>query len=297
LGGGNLIQSQSISDAIREIYPVSPFYIGLVLAVLAGGVLVGGIKFLGKVNAWLVPFMALFYVTGGLIIIFMNISHIPSVFAKIFQQAFSFSSAGWGIAGGSFFTVMQMGIARGISSNEAGMGSSPIAAAAAKTHEPAEQGLISMSGVFLSSFVVCTITILVLGVTGVVGTLNSQGELLNGAALVMHAFDLHIPYGKYVVAIGLVLFGFSTILGWSYCGEKCMEYLFSSKIIRLYRLLFVGVVFIGAFLHIDVVWALADIFNGLMTFPNLLGIYFLSHVVKKETEKYFQKDDIIKELS
>ena len=184
--------------------------------------------------------------------------------------------------------AMQMGIARGISSNEAGLGSAPIAAAAAKTDLPGRQALISMSGVFLSSFIVCTITVLVLAVTNVVGIKNASGDLLMGAPLVMRAFSHSIPFGEYIVAIGLILFGFSTILGWAYYGEKCFEYLFQEKSILLYRIIFIIITFLGSIASIKLVWPLADIMNGFMALPNLIGLLLLSKIVISESEIFFE---------
>ncbi|MFA6118673.1 MAG: sodium:alanine symporter family protein [Parachlamydiales bacterium] len=287
-GGGNLIQSQSISDAMSELINIPPYITGIIVAVLSGFVILGGIKSLGSVNAYLVPIMALIYIIGGLIIIFLRYDHILSGLALIFRSALSPKAALGGLLGTSVMSAMQMGIARGISSNEAGLGSSPIASAAAKTDLPGRQALISMSGVFLSSFVVCTITVLVLCVTDVVGLRTGSGELLNGSPLVMRAFSSVIPYGEYIVAIGLVLFGFSTILGWAYYGEKCFEYIFKEKYIIYFRIFFIFITFLGAISSIQIVWPIADIMNGLMAFPNLVGLLLLSGVVVKESEIFFE---------
>lgn len=289
LGGGNIIQSQSISDAIVNIFPVSTILIGIIITFIVGLIILGGIKTLGRVNSFLVPIMAILYVSGGIVIILYNFDQIPKVLVNIFTSAFSIKAAVGGSIGGGIMTAMQMGIARGISSNEAGLGSSPIASAAAKTDSPGPQALISMSGVFLSSFIVCTITVLVIGVTNVVGMHDVNGNLLNGAPLVMSAFEKVIPFGKYIVAVGIVLFGFSTILGWAYYGEKCVEYLFKERSIKYFRFLFLLVVFMGAQLHVDVVWALADIFNGLMALPNVIGMLFLSDIIVVESKIFFNQ--------
>jgi len=287
LAGGNLIQSQSIADALFELSHFPHVLTGIIISVLAALVILGGIKSLGKVNAYLVPIMALIYIAGGVIIIVMNYSHILDGLALIFKSAFSIKAAKGGLVGVSIQTAIQMGIARGISSNEAGLGSAPIAAAAAKTDVPGRQALISMSGVFLSSFIVCTITVLVLGVTNVVGMTNQTGELINGAPLVMTAFSKVLPLGNYIVAIGLVLFGFSTILGWSYYGEKCFEFLFHEKYIFFFRIAFIVIVFLGAISSIKLVWPLADVMNGLMAIPNLIALFLLSNVVVKESNQFF----------
>jgi len=285
--GGNLIQSQSIADALFESIKLPYFASGLIIAFFTAIVILGGIKSLGRVNAYLVPIMALIYIVGGLLIVILKYKFILSGFLLIFKSAFSTKAVAGGLIGGSIMNAMQMGIARGISSNEAGLGSAPIAAAAAKTDLPGRQALISMSGVFLSSFIVCTITVLVLAVTNVVGLTNGN-ELLNGAPLVMRAFSLILPHGEYIVVIGLLLFGFSTILGWSYYGEKCFEYLFKGKYIKYFRIFFIIVTFLGAISSIKLVWPLADILNGLMAFPNLIALFLLSSVVIKESEIFFQ---------
>lgn len=282
--GGNLIQAQSISDALFELTKLSPFISGIIIAVLSGVVILGGIKSLGKVNAYLVPIMAMIYITGGLAIIIIKYKYILGGLALIVKSAFTMKAAGGGLIGTGIMSAIQMGIARGISSNEAGLGSAPIASAAAKTDLPGRQGLISMSGVFLSSFVVCTITVLVLSVTNVVGLEKSSGELLNGAPLVMRAFSSIIPFGEHIVAIGLVLFGFSTILGWSYYGEKCFEFLFKEKYLIYFRAVFIMVIFLGAISSIKLVWPLADIMNGFMAIPNLIGLFLLTNVVVEESD-------------
>ncbi|NGX63452.1 MAG: Amino-acid carrier protein AlsT [Candidatus Anoxychlamydiales bacterium] len=285
--GGNLIQSQSISDALYELTALPHYITGIILAVISAIVILGGIKNLGKVNAYLVPIMALIYIIGGLSIIVIHHDKILSGLILIIKSAFTFKAAKGGLIGGGIMAAIQMGIARGISSNEAGLGSAPIAAAAAKTDVPGRQALISMSGVFLSSFVVCTITVLVLAVTNVVGITNSSNELLNGAPLVMRAFSSSLPFGGFIVAVGLVLFGFSTILGWSYYGEKCFEFLFHEKYLFLFRVFFIAVVFLGAISSIKLVWPIADIMNGLMALPNLIGLFLLSNVIVAESNSFF----------
>ncbi len=285
--GGNLIQSQSISDALFELVKLPHFICGTIMAIFVAVVILGGIKSLGRVNAFLVPIMALTYIIGGLIIIVINYSHILNGLTLIFKSAFSLKAAKGGLIGAGIQSAIQMGMARGISSNEAGLGSAPIAAAAAKTDVPGRQALISMSGVFLSSFIVCTITVLVIAVTNVAGIVTQTGDLLNGAPLVMRAFSKVLPFGGYIVAIGLVLFGFSTILGWSYYGEKCFEFLFHEKYIFFFRIAFILVVFLGSISSIKLVWPLTDIMNGLMAFPNLIALFLLTNVVVNESKGFF----------
>ncbi len=285
--GGNLTQSNSIAAAMHEMFSVPPLWTGGVLAVVTAFVILGGIRSLGKFNAVLVPVMALVYIAGGLVIIALKIDQIPGSFAQIVQHAFTGQAAFGGFLGAGVMTALQLGIVRGICSNEAGLGSAPIAAAAAKTDVPGRQALISMTGVFLSSFIVCTITVLVLCVTGVFGQVGADGQPLNGAPLVIHAFNSVLPGGSWIVAVGIVLFGFSTILGWSYYGEKCLEYLTGGRGVMLFRLLFIGVVLVGSVLSLEVVWSLVDIMNGLMALPNLVALFFLSPVVLSESRSFF----------
>lgn len=286
--GGNLTQSHSIAAAMHEMFEIPHLWTGVAVSLLTAAVILGGIRSLGKVNAVLVPVMALFYIAGGLIILAVHAGKIGPSFLLIFKSAFNSQAAIGGFLGAGVMTAVQMGIVRGISSNEAGLGSAPIAAAAAKTDFPGRQALISMTGVFLSSFIVCTITVLVVCVTGVFGSVDVNGVPLNGAPLVMRAFETTIPSGRWIVAVGIVLFGYSTILGWSYYGEKCMEYLFGGRVLTPYRLLFIGVALIGPLLSLDVVWALVDIMNGLMALPNLIGLLFLAPVVVKESHGFFR---------
>lgn len=286
--GGNLTQSHSIAAAMYEMFAIPHLWTGTLIALLTGAVILGGIRSLGKVNAILVPVMALFYIGGGLVILAIHAGKIPASFLLIFQNAFTGQAAVGGFLGAGVMGAIQMGIVRGISSNEAGLGSAPIAAAAAKTDFPGRQALISMTGVFLSSFIVCTITVLVVCVTGVFGSVDASGIPLNGAPLVMRAFESTIPSGRWIVAVGIVLFGYSTILGWSYYGERCMEYLFGNRVLPSYRILFIAVAFIGPLFSLDVVWALVDIMNGLMALPNLIGLLFLAPVVVRESRGFFQ---------
>ncbi len=294
--GGNLTQSNSIASAMQEMFQVPPMWTGIVLAVLTGASILGGIRALGKVNAVLVPVMALVYIAGGLIILVLKADQIPQSLLMIFQTAFTGHAAVGGFLGAGMMAAIQLGIVRGISSNEAGLGSAPIAAAAAKTDVPGRQALISMTGVFLSSFIVCTITVLVICVTGVFGSLDANGQVLNGAPLVIRAFESVIPYGSWIVAIGIILFGFSTIIGWAYYGEKCLEYLFGTKLLMPFRIAFIGVVLVGSLLSLDVVWALVDIMNGLMALPNLIALAFLAPIILRESRTFFDLVDREKAL-
>lgn len=300
LGTGNMVQANSIAAGMKEILPLDPLWIGLILALLTGLALFGGIKSIGKVSSWLVPFMAVFYIVGGLIVVALRIEHFPHAFIEIFTQAFSGKAAFGGFAGSTVMMAIQYGVSRTVFSTEAGLGSAPIAAAAAKTDVPARQALISMSGVFITSMIVCTITGMAIAVSGLFGTIGSDGLPLSGSAMAYFAFENVFPFGGLVVTISLILFGYSTILGWAYYGEKCMEYMFGLPIVRWYRFLFILALIPGATLSLQTVWSFANIMNGLMAFPNLLALFGLSAIVVSETRSFekllkFEQKPIIKE--
>jgi AGCS family alanine or glycine:cation symporter len=295
--GGNLIQANSIALALKDLTGVSTMWSGIFFAVLTASIVLGGIKSIGKVSTIFVPVMALLYVSGGIAILCLKAAYIPQCLYQIVSCAFNGQAAVGGFLGASVMAAIQMGVARGVSSNEAGLGSAPIAAAAAKTDVPGRQALISMTGVFLSSLVVCSITALVIGVTGVVGTVGASDIPLNGAALVMEAFNTVLPQGNAIVAIGVILFGYTTIVGWAYYGEKCIEFIAGPRIIFIYRLLFCAVVFFGAVMSFDLVWPIADIMNGLMALPNLIALFALSSLVVSESKEFFQMLDAERKLS
>lgn len=276
-GIGNMVQSNSVADAMYQSFGVESVITGIVLVVLTALVVLGGIKSIGRVTAFVVPIMAAIYVIGGLVILLINASAIPAAFATIFSSAFTGKAA----AGGALGTVIRYGVARGVFSNEAGLGSAPIAAAAAKTDYPARQALVSMTQTFIDTIVVCTITALAIITSGALGS----GE--TGAALTTIAFNNSLPgFGGILVAISLIFFAYSTILGWCYYGEKCLEYLMGEGAVMVYRYLFVAAVFVGAVSELDLVWKLADVFNGLMAVPNLIGLLGLSGVVVAETNRF-----------
>lgn len=286
---GNLVQSNSIASAVEATFGINIWITGIVLAICTGLVLVGGIKSIGGVTSLLVPFMALFYILGSIIILVLRYDIIPDALLLIFKTAFTGQAALGGFAGSTIMLAIQMGVARGVFSNESGLGSAPIAAAAAKTDLPGRQALISMTGAFLST-VVCTFTGLAIAVTHVIGTAGADGKTLNGAPLTIAAFNVAIPYiGGWVVVIGSILFGYSTIVGWAYYGEKCCEYLFGTKAILYYRLIFSVIVLFGVAIPIEMVWTLADIANAFMALPNLIGIVALAGVVTYETHVFFEK--------
>lgn len=294
-GGGNMLQANSVACVLREVFTLDPHLTALILALFTGCSIVGGIRSIGKVASFLVPFMAIFYVGGATFILYQCADQIPTAFASIFTHAFTGQAAFGGFLGSTVIMAVQVGVSRGLMTSEAGLGTASIAAASAKTDLPGRQALVSMTGCFLATIIMCTVTALVIAVTSAFGVQSPDGKILNGAALTVYAFSSVVPWGGYVVSIGLVLFAFTTLLGWAYYGEKCMEYLFGVKSIALFRLLFIGFVILGALLELEIVWKISDIFNGLMAFPNLIGLLLLSKVVVSETEQFLQKIEQEKE--
>lgn len=286
-GAGNMIQSNSVADAFNLVFEVNPWLVGVILALATGVVLIGGVKSIGKVASYLVPSMALFYLAGGCFVLATHLHLLPEVLKDIIQSAFSGSAAVGGFAGAAVVTSIQAGVSRGVFASEAGLGTTAIADAAAKIDRPVHQALISMTGTFLSVIVICTITGLVIGVTKFLGATNSLGEPLTGASLAILAFDSVIWKGKFFVIIGLILFAYSTILAWSYYGERCCEYLFGEAAIPYYRVVYCLILIPGAALDLKLAWTIANIMNGLLAIPNLIGVLGLSHDVKDEVKKYF----------
>ena len=283
LGIGTFTQVNSITESIQNTAQVDPAITALILSIFVGIAVFGGLKSISKVSTAVVPFMAIVYILGTLTVILFNIEKIPATLALIFTSAFSPTAAVGGFAGASIRMAIQNGVARGVFSNESGLGSAPIAAAAAKTNEPVEQGLISMTGTFIDTLIICTLTGLTILVTGV-----WSGDL-NGVALTQSAFSTVFSYfGPALLTIFLVLFAFTTILGWNYYGERCFEFLFGVRFIWLYRVVFVVMVLLGGFIELDMVWIIADIVNALMALPNLIALLVLSPVVIAETKKYFK---------
>jgi AGCS family alanine or glycine:cation symporter len=276
-GIGSSVQSNSVAAAVENSFGLNPWITGVLLTIFTALVILGGIKSIGKVTSLFVPIMAIFYVLGGLIIILLNIDQLPAALGLILSDAFTGQAA----AGGAIGAVIRYGVARGVFSNEAGMGSAPIAAAAAKTDHPGRQALISMTGTFLDTIIVCSIT----GIALVMGNLYIGGEL-TGAALTTETFNTLLPGAGWIVTIGIIFFAYSTVLGWAYYGEKCFEYLFGTRSILAYRLVYVATVFVGAGMNLGLVWTIADIFNALMAIPNLIGLVFLSGVVVAETKSF-----------
>jgi AGCS family alanine or glycine:cation symporter len=287
-GGGNMIQANSVAEVMRSMFSIDPIVTGIALAAVTGLIILGGIKSIGKVASFLVPFMAMFYICGGCVILVKFYDRIPEALVSIVKMAFTGQAAFGGFAGSSMMLALRVGLSRGLMTSEAGLGTASIAAAAAKTDEPGRQAMVSMTGSFIATIILCSVTGLVLAVTDVFGSVGPDGKILNGASMTMAAFQSAIPWGGYIVTIGLVLFALTTLLGWAYYGEKCLEYLLGTKSILLYRLLFTLVIIPGASLDLEIVWKIADITNGLMAYPNLIGLTFLSGVVISETRSFLK---------
>ena len=285
-GIGTFGQVKSISDAASITFKVPLILTAIIVTVLVALVTLGGIKWISRVSEKVVPFMAGIYILGAVLVLICNYSAIPGAVSIIIRSAFNPQAALVGAAGITVQIALQRGVGRGVFSNEAGLGSAPIAAAAAKTKSPVRQGLISMTGTFFDTIVICTMTGLAIVLTG------AYSSPLEGAALTTAAFEAGLPFaviGKYIVNIGLIFFAFTTILGWNYYGERCAEYLLGVKSILPYRMIFIALVAVGPFLSLDLIFIIADIVNGMMAFPNLIGLIGLRKVVIKETEDYFQQ--------
>jgi len=286
-GIGNTIQANSVSDVMESSFGVPELYTGIVLAVLVGLVLIGGIKRIAHVAGAIVPFMAIAYLAGGLLILAINITAIPEALVLIVKSAFTPTAAVGGFAGATVWAALQFGVARGIFSNEAGLGSAPIAHAAAKTDSPVRQGLVAMMGTFIDTIVICSIT----GLTIVISGAYTSGE--SGAALSMLAFSTALPYiGEYVVTLGLIVFAFTTLVGWSFYGEKSVYFLFGHRAIIPFRLLWVLVIPIGSVMDLKFIWLMADTLNALMAVPNLIALVLLSPVVFMLSKAYFLKKKV-----
>ena len=286
-GIGNMTQGNSIAANVENSFNIAPWITGIILTVMTVLVLLGGIKSIGKVTASLVPIMIVFYVGAALYILIVNIAAVPAAFALIFTDAFTGTAAVGGFAGSVLIIVIQYGVARGMFSNESGLGSAAIAAAAAQTSHPVRQGLVSMTQTFIDTIIVVSFTGLVIITTGV----WEQGEDA-AATMTGDAFTHGLPgeWGHWIVTIGLILFAYSTILGWSYYGERNVERLFGQRLVMPYRLVFSLVVFIGCTVPLAVVWNFSDIMNGLMALPNLIGLLILSGLIARETRHYLKHD-------
>lgn len=292
-GIGNLTQSNSISGALSNTFDIPAWIVGIVLTILALIIILGGISSISKVSSVVVPLMGVFYVIAGLIVIIGNYKNLPSGIATIFSMAFTGKAAAGGVAGtitASLMQSMRWGVARGVFSNEAGLGSAAITAAAATTDSHVRQGYINMTGTFFDTIIVCTITGLAIASSGVLGTVDAAGDLVTGSALTIAAFSTVLgKWGGYLVSIGIVLFAFSTILGWEYHGEKAFEYLFQTpKYNFIYRIIFSCIVYVGATTSLSIVWSFSDIANALMAIPNLICMLALSKEIAVDIQD-FQK--------
>ena len=286
-GIGNLVQSNSVASVLKGNFGIPLIVTGLVMAVAAGGVIIGGIHRLGEVAAKLVPFMAIVYIVSASTIIFTHIAEVPMILGMIMNDAFTGTAASGGFLGATIWAAIRFGAARGIFSNEAGLGSAPIAHAAAKTNDPVRQGMIAMLGTFIDTLIFCTMTALVILLTGA----WTSGE--TSSSLASLAFAKGLPdLGNYIVSFALAVFAFTTVLGWSYYGERCAEYVFGVKIILPYRLLWIGIIVVGAVIEqVDVIWLLADVLNGLMAIPNLIALLLLSPVIFSVTREYMSRNE------
>lgn len=281
-GIGNTVQSNSVADALQASLNLPKWVTGVVLALMVGLVIIGGIRRLAEVVGKLVPGMALLYIGGSLVILSMHAAEIPAAFMLILEEAFQPTGAVGGFAGATVWAAIRFGVARGVFSNEAGLGSAPIAHAAAKTDSPVRQGTVAMLGTFIDTIIICSMTGLVIVVTGA----WTSGE--SGAGLSTLAFTQALPgVGEYIVSFGLAIFAFTTLLGWSYYSERCAEYLFGTKIITPFRIAWVCAIPAGSLLSLSFVWNLADALNALMAIPNLIALLALSPVVVKLSRAYF----------
>ena len=289
-GIGNAVQVNSMAAVLGNSFSVPTWVTGSVVAVLVGLVVIGGIRRIGEVAGRLVPAMVVLYVIGALIIILINIVEIPAAFGLIFTHAFTPTAAMGGFAGAAVAAAVRFGVARGVFSNESGLGSAAIAHAAARTNSPVRQGIIAMLGTFIDTLVVCTMTALVILTSGAWTMTGADGSGLTGAVLTATGFQTTLPGGQYIVTIALAVFAFTTILGWSYYGERCWQYLFHEKSLWVYRVFWVLAVLTFANVKVELVWNLSDTLNGLMAIPNLVGLLLLAPMVFKVTNDYFDAE-------
>jgi len=283
-GIGNMTQANATAKIFESTFNIAPHITGWVLMILTGLVILGGIRAIGRFTSFLVPFMIIAYVGTSLFVLFMNIEKIPHAFSLIFYHAFNPISATGGFVGATIAAAMRYGIARGVFSNESGLGSAPIAAAAARTNDPVKQALVSMTQTFIDTLVVCTMTALVI-LTATSWTQGVSAAELTSASMAETLGDT----GKMIVAITTALFAYSTLIGWNYYGEKAIEYLFGPRAIATYRVLFTATVIIGATTSLEFVWNFSDLMNGMMAIPNLIGLLLLAKIVKSETNRYFSE--------
>lgn len=282
-GIGNMTQSNAVAEILNSQMSIPTWVSGLTLLTLTALVVLGGIKSIGKFTSILVPFMIIAYVFCAVIILVMNVDKIGSAFGLIFYHAVNPIAAGGGFVGATIAAAIRFGVARGVFSNESGLGSAPIAAAAAKTSDPVKQALVSMTQTFIDTLVVCTMTAVII----LISPFWQEG--VSAGTLTMQSFAYHLgDFGTIVVVIATALFAYSTILGWSYYGEKAFEFIFGENLVKLYRVIFVSMVMVGAMMKLDFVWNFSDMMNGMMAIPNLIALLILSKVISKETNRYFK---------
>ncbi|MBM4207761.1 MAG: sodium:alanine symporter family protein [Gammaproteobacteria bacterium] len=285
-GIGNMTQANATAKIFEATFHIPTWITGVVLMVLTALVILGGIRSIGKFTSLLVPFMIFGYVGSALIVLGLNADKIPQAFLLIFQHAFTPIAATGGFAGATIASAMRYGIARGVFSNESGLGSAPIAAAAARTYDPVKQALVSMTQTFIDTLVVCTMTALI------ILTANSWTQGVSPGQLTSASFGETLgASGEIIVAVATSLFAYSTLIGWNYYGEKAIEYLLGPRFIRPYRFLFIAAVIVGALMNLELVWNISDLMNGMMALPNLIGLLILSKVVKAETDRFFNHSD------
>lgn len=292
-GIGNTVQANAIATIANNTYGISPWIMGAVVCGLTAAVIIGGVKSIAKVCGMLIPFMALFYILGCFYILFVNHNYVWPAISLILKCAFTPEAAGGGFAGSSIMMVARYGLARGLFSNESGLGSAPIVAAAAQTRNPVRQALVSSTGTFWDTVIICALTGIV-----IVSSIIAYPDISyhDGAALTKMAFG-KIPYvGEPLLSVGLLTFAFSTILGWSYYGERAVEYLKGKKWSYVYRLLYIVAVYVGSVASLNIVWNIADCMNALMAIPNLLSLLFLNGILVHETRKYLWRDRLDKEM-
>jgi AGCS family alanine or glycine:cation symporter len=295
-GTGNMAQSNSMALAFNDQFSVPFWLTGLVITTMVGAVILGGIKRIGSVSERLVPTMIILYFCGAIVIILANITNLPQAFSIIFKSAFSIKAVGGAMVGTSVRLAISIGVRRGLLSNESGLGSAAIAQSASKSSDPSKNGLIAMTGTFIDTLVVNTLTTLTIVITGMYIKTAAFGspENLTSTELTAAAFDSVLPFGGYIIAVSSFLFGYSTLLGWCYYGEKCLEYIFGVKIVYPFRIAFISLLFIGSIIqgvHLNIVWYIGDMANAFMAFPNLVSLIILAGLVGRVTTKYFYKKD------
>jgi AGCS family alanine or glycine:cation symporter len=282
-GLANTVQSNSVAQVLNDSFSVPPLATGLILMLLVGAVVLGGIRRIANVASWLVPFMALSYVLMSLVVIITHYALIPDAVVTIVQSAMTGTAATGGFAGASVWAALRFGVARGVFSNEAGLGSAPIAHAAARTDQPVQQGMIAMLGTFIDTLIICTMTGLVIVIMDV------WPSGVSGASLTSMAFASAFPGGQYVVSLGLCLFAFTTMIGWSFYGERCAVFLLGTRVITPFRIAWVIAIPLGTLVELDLVWLIADTLNAFMAIPNLIALMLLSPLVFKISRDYFER--------